>query len=236
MYINAYQSLIWNEMASRRLKEYGFKLQMGDLVYIDKVALNENEKVDLEEEIQICNDNNEEFQRVKALVKPLTETDTQCGKYNIYDVVLPLPGQFVQYPLNDCSRWYKERLESDGLNYEDFSQNISSKFDFSSMSIACGGYKNLSGGYRKLMAKPTNLSYSFVNYESAFDTLILSDLEELQNKLKPKNHGPLKALLLDFCLSKSMYATMALREILKVNTARAYQFKLAKTQKNAKLR
>lgn len=40
MYIHAYQSLIWNEMVSRRISTFGLQLCEGDLVFVDSTDLN----------------------------------------------------------------------------------------------------------------------------------------------------------------------------------------------------
>lgn len=40
IYIHAYQSLIWNEMVSRRIATFGLQLCEGDLVFVDSTDLN----------------------------------------------------------------------------------------------------------------------------------------------------------------------------------------------------
>lgn len=35
MYLHAYQSLIWNKVVSRRVKEFGLKVLPGDLVEVE---------------------------------------------------------------------------------------------------------------------------------------------------------------------------------------------------------
>lgn len=43
MYLHAYQSLIWNKVVSRRVKEFGLKVLPGDLVEVE--AGTEEEKL-----------------------------------------------------------------------------------------------------------------------------------------------------------------------------------------------
>lgn len=71
-----------------------------------------------------------------------------------------------------------------------------------------------------------------MGYDEDTDPLIQSDLEELRghSKIESKENGLLKALVIDFCLPSSSYATMALREILKTDTSAAHHIKL---QENA---
>jgi len=75
MYLHAYQSFIWNEATSKRLELYGLTVCIGDLVK-DK---NEKENV-----VIISNEN--------------------ISNYNIYDVILPLPGHSVIYPNNESKK------------------------------------------------------------------------------------------------------------------------------------
>lgn len=72
-----------------------------------------------------------------------------------------------------------------------------------------------------------------MNYEHDTDTLIRSDVEEIRGETEPKTieNGSQKALILEFNLPSSSYATMALREILKCDTSVANQVQLQ--QKNA---
>lgn len=77
MYLHAYQSYIWNEATSKRLELFGLKTCLGDLVK-DK-----NNK----ENILILSEEN-------------------ISEYNIYDVVLPLPGHNVIYPSNQSKIKY----------------------------------------------------------------------------------------------------------------------------------
>ena len=72
MYLHAYQSYIWNEAASKRLQTHGLNVCIGDLVK------NKNEKDNF-----------------------LVVTEENMSQYDIYDVVLPLPGNNVLYPNNE---------------------------------------------------------------------------------------------------------------------------------------
>jgi len=67
-----------------------------------------------------------------------------------------------------------------------------------------------------------------MKYDKDTDALIRSDIEEIRGEPVPlgADNGSLKALVLDFCLPSSTYATMALREILKADTSAAHQCRL----------
>lgn len=67
-----------------------------------------------------------------------------------------------------------------------------------------------------------------MNYNEESDTLIRSDIEELNGEAEPVSiaDGKQKALILEFSLPSSSYATMALREILKCDTSVANQVQL----------
>lgn len=81
MYLHAYQSYVWNEAASERIKIFGLKPCVGDLVI--KKGNNRGVVKSEEKEAIILNENN-------------------LNEYDIYDVVLPLPGHDVKYPNNNC--------------------------------------------------------------------------------------------------------------------------------------
>lgn len=70
-----------------------------------------------------------------------------------------------------------------------------------------------------------------MQYNDENDTLIRSDIEELNGEADAKSieNGKQKALILEFSLPSSSYATMALREILKSDTSVANQMQLQQT-------
>lgn len=219
LYYHSYQSLIWNRVASRRLKEFGHRLIPGDLVYVDKAveeAADAKMAVkDVSLELQgIPEDDEEETSAFKNLVKPLTEADVASGQYSIFDIVLPLPGHDISYPANDCGKWYEEILAEDELSSEKLKGKCKKE--------------SLGGAYRKMLVKPENLQWKMVNYENPTDDVIVSDLEVLKGRKEPeaKEGASKKALVLDFQLPSSAYATMALREVLKVDTSALNQLTL----------
>jgi tRNA pseudouridine13 synthase len=91
-YVNAYQSYIWNLVASKRIEKYGSKVMKGDLYF-------ENE--------------NRQRDEVK-----LVKSEEEALSINIHQVVLPLPGYGVQYPENDIGKLYNDLLQQDKLNFE----------------------------------------------------------------------------------------------------------------------
>lgn len=94
---------------------------------------------------------------------------------------------------------------------------------------------SLSGAYRKVFIKPIDLNWYFMKYNVDTDQLIRSDVEEIRGEIEPKSieDGSQKALILEFTLPSSSYATMALREIMKCDTSVANQVQLQQaTAKN----
>lgn len=131
MYIHAYQSLIWNEMASHRIAKHGLRLCEGDLVFVNTENTNteilddaveaDDEKDEKDEKDEV----NSEAENVQptispfqAMVKPLTAADIESNKYSIFDIVLPLPGHDITYPSNELAELYEERLKRDDLSSE----------------------------------------------------------------------------------------------------------------------
>ncbi|KYN27710.1 Pseudouridylate synthase 7 like protein [Trachymyrmex cornetzi] len=85
MYIHAYQSFVWNHIVSKRIKQFGTEVVIGDLVY-DKQNCKET-----------INDEKEDL-----------------SNYTLADVVMPQPGWKVTYPPY-AKAWYNEFLAKDGL-------------------------------------------------------------------------------------------------------------------------
>jgi tRNA pseudouridine13 synthase len=96
LYTHAYQSFIWNRVASKR---WGMGLDVieGDLVFTEG---SQQEIVELE------------------MVRPLTAEDVAGKCFTIYDIVLPLLGHAVKYPPNEIGEFYSELLAEDNLTLE----------------------------------------------------------------------------------------------------------------------
>lgn len=236
LYTHSYQSLVWNRVASRRLKDLGYRLVPGDLVFADKsiedeivcepvlevdTAIQQTEEKETPEPEE--SEQTPEVSHFKSLVKPLTEADIESGQYTIFDIVLPLPGHDITYPSNECAKWYEEILAEDGFSSEKL--KLKTKMH------------SLAGAYRKVFIKPENLEWKVVGYKFPSDTLIRSDYEKLKQAPEPVSaeDALFQALLLDFRLPSSSYATMALREILKVDTSAMFQRTLDEEDDMAKL-
>ncbi|XP_037722158.1 pseudouridylate synthase 7 homolog [Drosophila subpulchrella] len=234
LYPHAYQSLIFNRIASRRIKEFGLKLIPGDLVYVEQdqsevAAEQEQPTEDLEEkkEEDSTEDPPEPIEEDEAIeeesvfkrkVRPLTAEDIASGKFKLSDVVLPLPGHDITYPSNECGAWYEELLAEVGLS--------SDQLKHKEKTYA------LAGAYRKMIISSSDLKWNFRFYNTPEDTLIASDWELLKNiPITPEPaeaEAKFLALLLEFSLPTAAYATMFLRELLKQDTSSASQTQLEK--------
>lgn len=53
-------------------------------------------------------------------MKTLTEADVD--KYSIFDVIMPLPGRDVAFPGGKLGERYREFLQADGLDPDNFSR------------------------------------------------------------------------------------------------------------------
>ncbi|XP_023223829.1 pseudouridylate synthase 7 homolog [Centruroides sculpturatus] len=191
MYVHSFQSYIWNQIASFRIKEYGLKPIIGDLV------LPHNIEVSTEEE-----KSEEQLKSFKDSLKMITDKDQNLP--NMYDIVLPLPGNSVTYPDNKVCQKYKELLEKQGLNFSSFTSKVKTY--------------SLGGDYRHLIVKPRNVQWAVINYSDPTQSLLLSDLDRIQEITLPESIGERRALKIEFSLPVSSYATMAIREILKIET------------------
>ena len=176
MYVHAYQSLVWNFIASERWSRYGNKVVKGDLVLVDtpaEKAAGARDEVDENGEVVIhaaADDSavthDDLFQRARAL----SAEEAESGKYTIFDIVLPTPGFDIEYPSNDIGDFYKEFMGSErggGLDPADMRRKIK---DFS-----------LSGSYRKFIAQVgSDLSFEIKTYQDEIEQLVETDLEKLQ--------------------------------------------------------
>ncbi|SCU95935.1 LAMI_0F04478g1_1 [Lachancea mirantina] len=220
MYVHAYQSYVWNVVASKRIELFGLKAVAGDLV-IDE----EDAELSKPEQVEAEGDEFAEDLRDAKIVRarPITDEEIAAGKFSMEDVVLPTPGFDVVYPTNETLKnVYKETMAPDNISPFEMRRKVR---DFS-----------LPGSYRKVINKPEDMSFKIVHYSSPTQQLINTDLEILNNtKAKDNGQKYMKeklnrfpedkggdsvAVLLKFKLSVSAYATMLLRELMKLETSR----------------
>lgn len=212
MYGHAYQSYIWNCVASERIKKFGIQIIEGDLVLMDEDEKNKaaesasqsKSEETLEEDIR---------QDIFVRARPVTKEEIEAGTKTIFDVVLPTPGFDIRYPANDLKQVYVNEMKKDGLDPEDMRRNIR---EFS-----------LAGSYRHLISKPNLVEWAIRKYEDDTEQMVKTDLDLLNEGLseeeritKSEGTGSKLAIILKIQLGASQYATMALREVMKVDTKR----------------
>ncbi|KEG01331.1 tRNA pseudouridine synthase D, putative [Plasmodium vinckei vinckei] len=247
LFIHATQSLIFNILVNIRMNKFGFKVVIGDLVQVphkgnyetelkshDEVnsdysndSMNESETNYPERKLNDSFSNNEiDFDENKIIII----TEENISQYNIYDAVLPLPGdKNTLFPSNLIDE-YKKVLGSFELSFDHFK---SDKYLF-----------NASGGYRKIVVKPSNLHSVFIKADLTKKNtipIIKGDLYNLMNHKNEEidqqvdqdivftnsslyhehlikeipNYQDMSSIFLTCSLPKSSYITVALMEIIK---------------------
>lgn len=197
MYVHAYQSYIWNLMAAERMKLSNDTPLEGDLVY----------------EHDTGDDDTETKETSSRDVKRLTSTD--LGQYTLADVILPLPGWNIEYPGGRIGQLYKDALVADGLDPQRLRRD---QREYS-----------LPGSYRRLIRKPTDVSWEHIRYTDP--TLPLAQADEdrilgLNPAVADDPDGKFRALKIVWSLGTASYATMALRELTREETAIWHQIGL----------
>lgn len=79
--------------------------------------------------------------------------------------------------------------------------------------------------HRKLLVKPSLMSWRWIRYDDVKQPLVLTDKDRLNGIEEPQSvlDGKYWALQMELTLPTSTYATMALREVLRSDTSSAYQ-------------
>ncbi|KAM8770882.1 pseudouridylate synthase 7 homolog isoform 2-T2 [Rhynchonycteris naso] len=126
----------------------------------------------------------------------------------------PVPGDLVLKGVSDA---YRKMLTEDNLDIDNMRHRIR---DYS-----------LSGAYRKIIIRPQNVSWEVVAYDDPKIPLLNTDVDNLEGKPPPDFafEGKYRALKMDFSLPPSTYATMAIREVLKMDTSIKSQTQLNTT-------
>ncbi|MCO5550020.1 hypothetical protein L7F22_003497 [Adiantum nelumboides] len=245
-YVHSYQSYLWNQAASKRITLYGVdKVVEGDLVFCmdstnSEITLegeasqkdckkgSESEEVEYDGEEEIVLDVS------PAYVKHVTADDVDFQKFSIHDVVLPLPGSKTSLPKNDVANTYEELARKDSLDLHQSAHNVK---DFS--------FVHLSGSYRRLIQKAQGLDWKILKYDNNTQALAETDWDRIKIEKGKNANGEEEAatraatpafstaanegekdpcikqtaLQLKFVLPSSCYATMALRELMKISSS-----------------
>ncbi|XP_067236655.1 pseudouridylate synthase 7 homolog isoform X2 [Chanodichthys erythropterus] len=144
----------------------------------------------------------------------------EAEKHSIHDVVMPLPGFDVIYPTHSVGRGYRDMLSADDLDIDNMRHKVR---DYS-----------LAGAYRKVLTRPSDVSWELIQYNDPRVPLVHTDVEKLENAPAPVylTEGKYRALKMEFSLPSSTYATMAVREVLKMDTSIKNQTQLNTTWLN----
>jgi tRNA pseudouridine13 synthase len=224
MYVHAYQSLIWNFAVGERWKLFGDKVVEGDLVLANEHKEKEpaagptSEEVDADGEIIVQPTGedraavvDDRFERARAL----TADEAASGEYNIFDIVLPLPGYDIVYPANAMMDFYKSFMGDERRGGLDPVAMRRKQKDFS-----------LSGGYRKILARIENgYDVKVRAYKDDKEQFVQTDMDIVKKGSSGQQiqdvtghgdeAGDKLAVILKMQLGSSQYATMALRELSK---------------------
>ncbi|XP_061109078.1 pseudouridylate synthase 7 homolog [Conger conger] len=147
-------------------------------------------------------------------------TEEEAKTHSIHEVVMPLPGFDVIYPTHHVGQGYREMLKADDLDIDNMRHKVREY--------------SLAGAYRRILIRPKDVSWEVINYDDPRISLVHTDLEKLENKPPPvfPKEGQYRALRMEFSLPSSTYATMAIREVLKMDTSIKNQTRLNTTWLN----
>ncbi|XP_043083526.1 pseudouridylate synthase 7 homolog isoform X2 [Puntigrus tetrazona] len=131
----------------------------------------------------------------------------EAEKHSIHDVVMPLPGFDVIYPTHSVGQGYRDMMSADDLDIDNMRHKVR---DYS-----------LAGAYRRILIRPRDVSWELIQYNDPRVPLVHTDVEKLENAPAPVylKEGKYQALKMEFSLPSSTYATMAVREVLKMDTS-----------------
>ncbi|KAJ3047336.1 multisubstrate pseudouridine synthase 7 [Rhizophlyctis rosea] len=214
MYVHAYQSYVWNTVASERVKLYPLHPVIGDLVDVSNTSDSQADSDDVEMTDDAEKGEKGEKSDINASIV-LIESEEQAKMYTMDQVVLPLPGYAVRYPKHRVGEVYGKVMARDGLDPNDMERKQKSA--------------HLKGSYRKVIAKPTSVDWKLFRYNDAHIPLSQTDLDREKDKPAPESipDGKHLAIVLELTLKQSQYATMALREAMKMSTAQAMHMERA---------
>ncbi|XP_029008308.1 pseudouridylate synthase 7 homolog isoform X2 [Betta splendens] len=141
----------------------------------------------------------------------------EAETHSIHDIVMPLPGFDVIYPTHHVGKGYRELLAADRLDIDNMRHKVK---DYS-----------LAGAYRRVVIRPSDVSWEVIHYDDPRISLVHTDVEKLDKAPPPvfNTEGKFRSLRMEFSLPPSTYATMAIREVLKLDTSIKKQTQLNTT-------
>jgi len=233
LYLHSYQSLVWNKMVSERLRSMDkANVLVGDLVIqrndgdlMASYAGGDAAGGDATEKVQGAGRPKTAVQGRIEAVHLVDEKDIAENKYKMTDVVLPVPGRDVRFPAHKIEDAYKSMVEGDGVRFD-------KNPDF---------FPYLSGDYRYIIQKPVDVEHSIIAYNDHNDSLTETEMTTLREPVRDtrdpaaaeegaaqnaEEAKSFKALSISFSLESSTYATMFLRELMKISMSFAYQVTL----------
>jgi len=172
LYVHAAQSVVWNTVLSKRIHQFGTKPIIGDLMFTDDV----NPSGQVEDE-HVCDeffegkDDGSEVEDDSAKDTPKSlptvhvSTESNILATDLSNIILPLPGQAVQYPayLNDL--YEKVVLETLGLSLKCFSSR--------------NPLVNARGAYRRMVVIPKDLTWQVVQPSEVRVNMLENDVGKL---------------------------------------------------------
>ena len=225
LYPHAYQSYIWNLTVSHRIKKYGRKLIIGDIVKKHESLYQEKNQ---EEDCDVPDEENDDKKKSEKKEEKIDKifsdnfdfvTDDNINKYNFDDLVIPMVGYEVYYPKNDIKDFITELLNKDNLSFKDF--------EYQAVNFNSTGY------FRKVIEKPLNeLKYDIVQHDDP-DVDLQTPYYNVESHPQPGGNK-YTSMRLVFQLPQSTYATMLFRELTKSSSSGTYQAGLSKVVKEAK--
>ncbi|XP_066952412.1 pseudouridylate synthase 7 homolog [Macrobrachium rosenbergii] len=215
LYLHAYQSYIWNKVVSRRVAKYGLSVLPGDIVRAQDSGIRTEDPVEQDEEDEDNDGDTNDAEKAKSGIDMSNFhilSDEEAKTTRITDVLLPLPGHRIEFPQNEVKDWYIELLEADGLSISDLRHRVKCY--------------SVIGSYRRLIVQPSEVNSMIAYYDDPTKPLLQSDMDKLLSESVDENllkEGKNKAVVIDMTLPASSYATMAMRELLKMDTSSAFQ-------------
>ena len=206
MYVHAVQSYLWNIMASARISESSTMFaKAGDMICCEGDSLESDKSEKL---------------LASTKVRAVTVEEERDEKVGIDRVLLPLLGKgidgsgFVGKWAEVCREEVRERK----LNFENALPEL-----------------GIMGGWRRLIARPLDLSVQVVEYQNWNDDLIQiaeKGIERESEKNRKDCCDRKVGGVLRFSLGTAEYATMCIRELTKMNSSVEAQIKAQAASNN----